>query len=257
MNILRKRKLMYWTALMLLVLAACGGAAEEPAPAQPADEGEPAQEADEAAMEEGEEAAAGDESDAEFVEVTPEMLLFSDDFSDENSGWDRTSYDGGVLGYTESGYRISITLPNNLFWANPGQNFEDVIVEVDAQLTAGGEDNAFGVICRYQDAENFYALMVGSDGDYAIRKRVAGSDSLEIISGDELGSSEAVLAGNEVNHVKAECLGDELKLYVNDELLAEVTDADISAGDVGLIAGTFESPEAEVLFTDFEVYTTP
>lgn len=262
MDILRKHKLIYMAVLMLLLLTACGGgAAEEPsAPDEAAEAVGAADEAEEAPMEDGEseETAAEEagEGDTGFVEVTPEMLLFSDDFTDENSGWDRTSYDGGVLGYTETGYRIAISQPNMLFWANPGQNFEDMIVEVEAQLSAGGEDNFFGVICRYQDAENFYALMVGSDGDYAIRKRLDGG-ALEIISGDELGNSTAILAGNEVNQIKAECMGDQLRLYANDELLAEVTDDDIAAGDVGLIAGTFEAPEAEILFTDLEVYTSP
>lgn len=262
MDMLRKRKGIYAAVLMLFVLAACGGGAPEEQAAA-----EDSSEAVEQVEESGEEMAEGEtteevtqqeaeEESGDFVEVTPEMLLFSDDFSNENSGWDRTSYDGGVLGYTEDGYRISISQSNLLFWANPGQNFKDMTVEVNAQLNDGGEDNFFGVICRYQDADNFYALMVGSDGDYAIRKRLEGS-ALTVISGDGLGNSEAILPGNEVNQIKAECLGDQLRLYANDELLVEVTDADISAGDLGLIAGTFKSPEAEILFTDLEVYTSP
>ena len=54
--------------------------------------------------------------------------------------------------------------------------------------------------------------------------------------------------------MRAECIGSRIALYVNGELVVEVIDSDISHGDAGLLAGTFENaPEVEVLFDDFTV----
>ena len=37
-------------------------------------------------------------------------------------------------------------------------------------------------------------------------------------------------------------------------LLTEVTDTTFASGEVGLIAGTFDTPGTDVLFDDFTVY---
>lgn len=41
-------------------------------------------------------------------------------------------------------------------WANQSRSFPgDVRIEVDAAKIGGPDDNDFGVICRYQDIDNF------------------------------------------------------------------------------------------------------
>jgi hypothetical protein len=60
--------------------------------------------------------------------------------------------------------------------------------------------------------------------------------------------------GAAVNSVRAECVGDRLSLYINGQLAIETYDSDIPAGDVGLLAGTFENADyLDVLFDDFIV----
>jgi hypothetical protein len=250
----RTGKLLFYLVLVALLLAACGSAGEQVGEAADTTPEEGAAVGEPAAGEEGDSAEVTEKP--EFIEITPEIVLLSDDFSDVDSGWDRETYDGGTVDYSEGGYLISVQQPVTLLWSNPGQKFSDVAIEVAAQLVSGGEDNTFGVICRYLDAENYYAFTVGSDGDYAIRKRFQGSN-LVIISGEDFGQSEAILGGNEVNHLRAECIGDQLKLYANDTLLAEVTGADMTEGDVGVIAGTFEADSADILFSNFEVFRIP
>ncbi len=181
-------------------------------------------------------------------------LLFSDDFSDINSGWDESENERGSTGYFDSGYRIEIVVEKHLKWGNPNRNFGDVRIEVDTRLLAGGEDNNFGVLCRYQDAENFYALVISSDGYFAVRKRYEGG-SLDIISGDGFEISDAINLDGAANHLTVECVGDKLRLWVNGEFLVEVQDGDISAGDTGLITGTFDDTHTEIMFDNFEVYS--
>jgi hypothetical protein len=176
-----------------------------------------------------------------------------EDFSDIESGWMRIITNEGGADYGNGGYQIFIQKSNHTLWVTSGNNFTNVRVEVDAVLLAGGEDNNFGVICRYQNDENFYALVISSDGYFSIRKRYQGG-ALETIIGDSFQFSEKIKLGKKNNLIAAECVGSQIKLFVNGEKIAETTDGDIPFGDVGIIAGTFSATSAEILFDNFKAF---
>ncbi|OGO48233.1 MAG: hypothetical protein A2W34_03810 [Chloroflexi bacterium RBG_16_64_32] len=178
-------------------------------------------------------------------------VLFSDDFSDPDSGWDRVQADEGLTDYDNGQYRIFVDQARFDRWANPGLSFTDVQVEADATKIGGPDDNDFGLVCRYQDIENFYAFLISSDGFYAILKYSGGSS--EILGSDSWPPSEAINQGAATNHLRADCIADSLTLYANGEQLHAVTDSAFSSGDVGLIAGTFDEPGADIAFDDFVV----
>jgi hypothetical protein len=181
---------------------------------------------------------------------TAANILFEDDFSKTNTGWDQETYADGLTDYADGAYKIGIYAESKFFWANPYKNYEDVIVEVEAQKVRGGDDMQYGVICRHQDVENWYTLAVTADGFAVIRKRFNGGD-LDFIT--DWAEAPSILTGNNTNLLRAECVGDRLSLYVNGELVIETLDSDIAKGDVGLMAGTFEQPDAEILFDNFIV----
>ncbi len=179
-------------------------------------------------------------------------VLFQDDFADPNSGWDRVQTEDGITDYTNDGaYRIQVNIPNTDIWANPGLDFTDVRIEVDATKVGGPDDNDFGVQCRYQDIDNFYFFIISSDGYYAIGKLKDGKETL--LTGDVMDYSDAILQGFATNHLRADCVGNILSLYVNGAPLASVQDSDFRHGDVGLMAGTFDTPGTEILFDHFAV----
>jgi hypothetical protein len=115
------------------------------------------------------------------------------------------------------------------------------------------DDNLFGLVCRYQDDQNFYALVIGSDGYYGIYKRIDGEQSL--IDQVHMDFSDAIHPGVEDNVIRAVCQADQLGLIVNDMPLIQVQDDALAQGDVGLILGTFAKPGVNVLFDDFIVIT--
>ncbi len=179
-------------------------------------------------------------------------ILFQDDFSSSQSGWsDLYRDETGMTDYDQGGFRIQVLEANFDYWANPNLNFTDTVIEVDAKKIGGPDDNDFGVICRYSGVDDFYFLIVTSDGYYGIGKYTDGNQSL--IGTENLFETDKVLAGDATNKVKAECVGSTLRLYVNGTLLHEVTDTDHSSGDVGLIAGTFDQPGTDILFDNFVV----
>lgn len=178
--------------------------------------------------------------------VGDQPVLFKDDFSHRSGGWSTHSDASSFSGYDQNGFRLSTNIPNYQFWSVPGLYFQDVLIHTKTQKLSGPEDNLFGVICRYQDPENFYALVISSDGYYGIFKMINGE--FELIERPTMDYSDTIKGGGEVNEIHALCLGENLVLIVNDTRLIQVHDTTFSAGDVGLIAGNFDEPGINVLF---------
>ncbi len=178
-------------------------------------------------------------------------VLFQDDFSDTSSGWDQVNVDDGITDYENGYYRILVNTTETDVWANPGLDFTDVVVEVDATKAGGPDDNDFGVICRYQDTSNFYFFIISSDGYYAIGKVVNGEQQL--IDADQMYPDDAIKQGNTTNHIKADCVGTHLVLHANGKSLVDVEDTAFASGDVGLLAGTFGETGTDIHFDNFVV----
>jgi hypothetical protein len=175
-------------------------------------------------------------------------VLFQDDFSSNRSGWDREDYGDAVTDYGDDVYSIQILTDQYIAWATPYQDFEDVIIEVETYKASGGDDNGFGIICRHEDIENFYFLEISSDG-YAWIGKYYGAEfeALEVMEDVD------VNMGNATNSLRAECIGNRLSLYANGDLLVETFDSDLTHGDVGLVAETYDSTSTEILFDNFIV----
>jgi hypothetical protein len=179
-------------------------------------------------------------------------VLFRDDFSDTNSGWDHYSDTDGTTDYENGVYRINVNVTQQDYWANPGKNFTDVRVEVDATKVGGPDDNDIGLLCRYKSVDDFYFFIVTSDGYYGIGKTVGGE--MQMIGQESMDTSEEINLGLDTNHIRADCIGSQLSLYVNGTLLTTVTDSDFASGDVGLMAGTYDTAGTDIHFDNFVVY---
>lgn len=186
------------------------------------------------------------------TEAGPEVLFY-DDFSNPESGWDRVTDETISTDYSDEAYRIMVSSDLLTVWANPGQDYGDVIVEVFATPNSEEEDFQYGVICRHMDIDHWYALVISADGYAAIRKKNIVDDEVERTYLAEWTEAPAVIRGNETNLLRAECTGERLSLYVNGTLTVEATDPDYTSGDVGLTTGTFTATYAEVFFDDFVV----
>lgn len=178
-------------------------------------------------------------------------VLFKDDFSDPSSGWMQGEDEFGKTEYSDGSFRIHVTSDLTGKVSIPRLYFKDVIIEVLATKVDGPDDNDYGVICRYQDENNFYFFEISSDGYYSIGKYK--ENQLQLLGMDQMQTSDFIQQGQATNLIRATCIGSLLSLSVNGQKLIEVEDADFSAGDVGLIAGTFETPGTDILFDNFQV----
>lgn len=179
-------------------------------------------------------------------------VLYQDDFSDPQSGWNTYSDDVSEVNYQDGGLRILVNQAQYDYWSIPREKFDDTRVEVEAVRLSGPEDNDFGIVCRYQDKSNFYALLISSDGYAGILQVLDGNYNL--ISGERMDYFEDIQKSSEVKKLRAECVGDTLALSVNGSELLRVQDSAFSSGQVGLIVGTYDEPGVEMFFDNFVVY---
>jgi len=195
-------------------------------------------------------AIQNENSTSNTPDIASSRVLFEDDFSDPSSGWDNIEDADGITGYYNGSYRILINKSDWYFWSTPGLNYSDVIVDVDATKIGGPDNNEFGLICRYTDAQNFYIFSISSDGFYGITKFIDGTQS-GVGSDDMKFNDTAIHLGASTNHIRAACVGDNLTLEVNNQVLADFKDTDLTTGDIGLIASTFTDPGTDISFDNF------
>ncbi len=152
------------------------------------------------------------------------------------------------MDYDAGGYRIAVNQPDVNLWSTPHRDFANVRLEVDEGKLGGADDNRAGLICRYS-ANSYYFFMITHDGFYGVGIFKDGQSTL--LGQNEMQSSAAIHTGVNINHLRADCVGDTLTFYVNGQQIAQVRDATLTQGDVGLIAGTFSHPDADFIFDNF------
>lgn len=187
-------------------------------------------------------ALSGQQADGDWETV------FFDDFSSP-SGWTETRETEYNRYYSNGRYHIEVISSDFLVWSSQPLSDNDVVINVDVNIEQPSFDGDVGILCRYQDSDNHYALEISEDGYFSIWKRVDG----ELIYLVNWTTSSRIPTDGEPFVLNASCEGVNLSLGINGNLLAEARDADLASGGVGLIAGTFEGGGLVVSFDNFEV----
>jgi hypothetical protein len=180
--------------------------------------------------------------------ATPQ-ILFADDFS-SGKGWYTEKADHYSFEFVKDGYRIYVDLLQAAFWSVRDRNYADIRVDTVATRTGGPENGYFGVVCRHVDDDNYYALVISTDGTFGIAKMEDGEFAFLQEGNAPAG---AINPGDGSNRVRGDCVADTLTLYANDKQLLQVQDDDFESGDVGLIAGTRDKAGLEVVFDYFAI----
>lgn len=135
-------------------------------------------------------------------------------------------------------------------WTFAGQSFSDIKIEIDIKKISGTDNNQIGIICNATDNRHFYALVIGTDQTYTIWKQ-NGDDEKSLA---DWANSPNINAGTAENHIIATCNNGNLILSANGIELVSVYDTSYSAGDVGIIIGSFEeNTPISAYFDNFNV----
>jgi hypothetical protein len=125
----------------------------------------------------------------------------------------------------------------------------DVVVQMEVYRVGDVLENDMGLVCRYQDKDNLYSLSFGNDSYVTIYKKVDGTWTAlfnEFVDAD---------LSADYHKVAISCIGTELSIFIDEELMAKVNDSEFSAGDVGIISGSYEELPVVIEFDNFLVYT--
>jgi hypothetical protein len=184
-----------------------------------------------------------------------EPVLFSDNFSNSASGWDQIQNEVGTAGYEQGSFRIFINDTNDFLIAGLSQDLgNDVSVEVNAHKAGGPDDNYYGVVCHYQDPDNYYLLLVSSSGRSAIAMMLEGEFGL-ISPGLQPLVMEGIKLGAATNRIRADCVGDQMTLYANGRQVSLAYDHHLTGGKVGLVAASGQVVGGvDIRFDNFRVY---
>lgn len=117
----------------------------------------------------------------------------------------------------------------------------------------GSDDNYYGILCHYQNPDNYYMLMLTSDGYSGIPMRKNGQDIL-ISPGLQFLKMDGIQKGNATNHIRADCIGEALTLYTNGKKVSLASNNTLTAGDTGLAvkSGRLEGG-VDIRFNNFRV----
>ncbi len=179
----------------------------------------------------------------------PSKIVYQDDFSNSKSGWEEKIWEAGEVAYREGTYQINVKKENWMVWSNQEQDMPDLGITVDAQVLKATGEGDYGIVCRYQDQDNFYALEISEDGYFSIWKRENG----EMVTITDWTASN-LIAANRPIRIMAACIGNRLMLGVDGELLADTTDDSFTDGKFGMLVGTYAKGNLTIGFDNFTVY---
>ena len=184
----------------------------------------------------------------------PGALIFKDSFTSSSSGWHRVHGEGYLADYSDyngGAFIISLSQPQAELWSLAELRLADVDLEVMTEKLGGPDDNAFGLICRYQDPANYLFFLISSDGYAGIGQVQDGQRVL--LSGATMLPNPAIQRGAALNRLRAICQGPALKLFVNGTLILESRTQALAAGDVGLLALSYDQAGVLIAFDDLVV----
>lgn len=177
-------------------------------------------------------------------------VLLEDDFDNPSSS-ELTEETSDTASYTfvDGAYAISVKEPKYIVWSSYHGSYGDIDIAADTTLDDGPVESAAGVLFRYQDEDNFYYYRISPDGSYSLVLYHAGERQVLI----DWTEAPEIKSRNQVNHLRVEAVGDRIRMFVNDKLLAEVSDDTFAKGEIALAVSTFEKGGATFKFDNLLV----
>jgi uncharacterized membrane protein len=181
-----------------------------------------------------------------------------DDFS--GTGWGTATNADSSIEYDGEALRFVIPTTNYFTWSTPdAEIYENIRIELTVRNNGTHSTTAFGVMCNKDPASpDFYYLAMTPGGEYAIAKAVSGQSDLFLTNDDRWGTSEHIATNASFYRMSVECGAGDLRLFVDGDLIASVSDTSYSSGGVGLIVWSGQDADkTDVSFDDVVMTRLP
>jgi hypothetical protein len=179
------------------------------------------------------------------IGAVAEPLEIHDDFTDPSSGWPVRALENSFYGYHPPDYyHVEVHAPRYRVIAFQLPSFADVTVETEALVdhtdTEAG-DFRYGLAVR-QKGSRYYAFVVSPrSGTWSVLK--SADSHLQTLAEGPIETLQG-LAAPDVLRVDA--IGANFVFAVNDQVVAEIDDAEYASGSVGFYVETFDESLAHI-----------
>lgn len=195
--------------------------------------------------------------------VTPSAKpLFRDTFTNNNTGWLVTSNPGKFSAQVGGGLMTLEDDDNKLLWdILPGKSFSDFRLDVDARLTKGTQDNAYGVYIRGSSTANsdigtYYRLEIYQDDTFAVYKGVLDGSGNTQNTLVKYAANAAIQTEGRVNHITIIAQAGTMVFMVNGVTLYTYNDTSYRGGLVALFVSNLPKspPGARATFANLAIF---
>jgi len=178
-------------------------------------------------------------------------IPFADDFSDPSSGFGTEGDADGQVAYEDEGLLFTIHTPG-VEWFSPyrGLMEQDLAIEVEARLVEGPPGSEMGIVCRWQDDDNYVAGALRSDGMVSVWRKSAGVDMRWL---DWTAIPQSVEDAGAARALRLTCAGPDVRFAVDGVEVAAASDPLPTAGSLALMAGLLETGNLTIAFDQLEV----
>jgi hypothetical protein len=183
------------------------------------------------------------------------VVLYSDDFSNSQSGWQQSDNQG--IKWMYSGGQFVLSDAWGWLYTCANRNFSDAVLTVDVIHVSGDPGQTGSIInWRYHDS-GYYSLMMYGDGSFVIYKVTSKVSQVDFQKIYEKTFNDAINTGQKINHIAISFNGENSDIYINDKYVTSIQDTTFASGDIclGAFAGDTIVSAVEVSYDNLVIYT--
>lgn len=183
----------------------------------------------------------------------PVGLLLEEDFDDPYAPWMKKKGGNWATGIAKNMYFMSVYEPKvEITSARTWLKLDEVRIEADIIHNNG--NGYYGFHCRESPGGNYYTIFIHTDGFYGFGENR--NDKLTILESAPLPELDPPIDPKGENHVRADCRGNALTLYINGVAIDRTTVPGLGVGYVGMMIGTrLEDNRLTVYYDNLKIYT--
>jgi hypothetical protein len=176
-------------------------------------------------------------------------LLYSDNFSNEASGWPVGLSNWVSAQYLNGAYVMECQGATG-GWRTPGWEITDARILADLTMIEGQDNDSCGIVFRERNGER-YEFAMNAKGYYALWYRTTSDTSILV----NWTYSEALRLVGTTNHLKIVISGTEFSFTVNGIHILTIEDAALDSGTIGLTVNSGSIYAVKAKFDNIEVWS--
>jgi len=184
-----------------------------------------------------------------------EGVLYRDTFVDPGSGWPVLVENSSFFGYHPPDfYHIELSAPDTHTAVTRPPDFDDATIESEVRVEFTDSNNGnfrYGLVIRRMSEEEYYAFVISyRNGTWqVIKNSPAGQEILAEGTVDTLkGFAPQGFTPDQTDLLRVDAGGSNFAFHINQEVVAQITDADYARGETGFYVETVDEPLTHVHF---------